>query len=513
MDKESFHGLWRASANERVAYTDDFPAAMLVTPEFWDGCIGQGQATQILTSVKQIPGSAKWLLTVRDNGRGITNERRLLTWAAAHATSNIHRNGHGLKKTLTKYAPDYTDAKWTIKYRRSGKNLQVISSPFLGFQNTKSEEVEGDETTLMPSGTEVSVEFDPAILGRYRDNVEHLTNAFRELICTRYSEEILEKVEFVLDITAPTPTVPSKTLVASSKKNRWHSLRWHVEKMVGEKEAEKIGTYSEEFVGGRWDFTMFHLTVNGSASYALKKPDVFPTYGRKNQATSRMFAGLNGRMIEAMPIYTALGKEQNHNNYNGMVWFLDFTAASDADFEKLPTPATTKVSFYENCEVFKPVVEKIRGVHSQLQARFDTNTKLQKDQARARAVEEERARLLAHVEAVQARTRAVRTASNTSDASSTSISRSPSPSPSPRTQRTFAPRAQTGLPFIPAVTPKSLLKEVSEFVEWMMESNMEEILASAPDTSTPNLLPYLQSIKNIRKKLTEFGVVGAEASV
>jgi hypothetical protein len=238
---------------------------------------------------------------------------------------------------------------------------------------------------------------------------------------------------------------------------------------------------------------MFHITVNGSASYALKKPDMFPTYRRKNQATSRMFAALNGRMIEAMPIYTALGKDQNHNNYNGMMWFLDFIAASDADFEKLPTPATTKVSFYENCEVFKPVVEKIRTVHQQLQNRFD------RAKADARAAELARARAAAA---------AARPPTPASEASSTTVSRSPSPAPRP--VRTFQPRAQTGLPFIPAVTPKILLKEVAGFVDDMLGSNLDSLVGTAADTSAPDLLPYLQSIKNIRRKLAELGVTAEE---
>ena len=37
IDTNDFHGLWRASANEAMPYTEDYPEALLVLPEFIDG--------------------------------------------------------------------------------------------------------------------------------------------------------------------------------------------------------------------------------------------------------------------------------------------------------------------------------------------------------------------------------------------------------------------------------------------------------------------------------------------
>ena len=130
--REEFKGLWRASANEAVPYTDDFPEALLVTPELLDGSTNQGNATEIFISYVWIEGTTKVKLTIRDNGKGIQNERRLLTWAAAASTDLTHQNGHGLKKALTKYHQDFDTAEWSIRYRRKNKNLQVITAPFLG---------------------------------------------------------------------------------------------------------------------------------------------------------------------------------------------------------------------------------------------------------------------------------------------------------------------------------------------------------------------------------------------
>jgi hypothetical protein len=146
---EEFHALWRSSAFEAVPYTDDFPEALLVLPELIDGSIGQGQASKIILQITL--NGTKSNLKVRDNGVGIKNERRLLQWAAQKASDNLHRNGHGTKKCLTKWEQDYTKANWTIKYRLLGKNLQIIKGPFKG-RDTDVSEDETDETTLMPSG-------------------------------------------------------------------------------------------------------------------------------------------------------------------------------------------------------------------------------------------------------------------------------------------------------------------------------------------------------------------------
>ena len=157
MTTEEYHALWRSSALEAVPYTDDFPEAILVLPELIDGSIGQGNATKVTIEIILNKRSSR--LTVTDNGGGIRNERRLLQWAAQKATDNIHRNGHGTKKCLTKWEQDYTKADWTIKWRVPGKNLQIAKSPFKGRDTTVVED-EDDQTTLMASGCEISQGFD-----------------------------------------------------------------------------------------------------------------------------------------------------------------------------------------------------------------------------------------------------------------------------------------------------------------------------------------------------------------
>ena len=85
----------------------------------------------------------------------------------------------------------------------------------------------------------------------------------------------------------------------------------------------------------------------------------FPTYGNRNMNSSRVHISLDGRMIEAIPIWKLVGRESNHNDYNGLVGFVNFVSNTPGDFNKMPIPCTTKVSFYEPGKVFKEFVTDV----------------------------------------------------------------------------------------------------------------------------------------------------------
>ena len=349
MSDDDWEGLWRGSATEAVPYAEDFTEALIVLPELWDGAIGQGQASTVTTTMKWLT-EEKALLTVKDDGLGIKNERRLLRWAAPKSTDNLHRNGHGTKKALTKFHREYSTAVWTIKYRRKGKNLQVISGPFLGSE-TKVEEVEesDDHQTLMPSGTQIEIEFNPTVLGKYADDCDGLHNALRELVTTRMSEGVLQKTDFVIDIQK---FKYSKGI--SGKAAGWHSFEWHMENAIASKTTKVVSKHVEQIVGGRWEYTQYQIIPSGKSSYHLKDPSMFPLYGQKNMQASRVHISLDDRMIEAMHMYKIMKSPANHNDYNGHIGFVRFFADSpQAAVDHMPTPCTTKVSFYENGNVFK----------------------------------------------------------------------------------------------------------------------------------------------------------------
>jgi hypothetical protein len=377
MSTEEYHALWRSSAFEAVPYTDDFPEALLVLPELIDGSIGQGQASKIILQVTL--NGTKSNLKVHDNGVGIKNERRLLQWAAQKASDNLHRNGHGTKKCLTKWEQDYTKANWTIKYRILNKNLQIIKGPFKG-RDTDVREDETDQTTLMPSGVEISIDFDITVLAGLAENPDALFKALKELIQTRYSESVFEKTEFIIDISAG--DAAQKKLVPHSSKNAkapWHSFKACVEKSVEDPRISKVYTNTVQIEGGQYVVEVFYNTILGNTAFSLKKE--FPKYGLKSMKSSRAHVSLDGRMIEAIPIYQLMGRDANHNDFNGFIVFVNFTPNTPADFDKLPSPCTTKVSLYEN----DPVLTTFKANFTKMMAPVikDVLAKIEKEKAKA----------------------------------------------------------------------------------------------------------------------------------
>ncbi|NDB84695.1 MAG: hypothetical protein EB127_18620 [Alphaproteobacteria bacterium] len=358
MSTEDYHALWRASAHESVPYTDDFPKALLVLPELSDGSIGHGNATSINIQISLSNNNSK--LKVTDNGGGIRNERRLLAWAAKKATSNMHRNGHGTKKCLTMWEPDYEKANWTIRWRLPGKNLQTTTSPFKGYSPDSIIDDEGeDKTTLMPSGCEISIDFSAnSVLGDLANNPDGLSTAVKEIIQTRYSEEILSKTEFILNISHSSLANP---ILRSSKKDKWHSFRKCVEDSIKTGVVKKRHESKYEFDGGCLSIDVYSIEGDGKRSYKLK--DEFPTYGNKNMKSSRVHTSLDVRTIEAKPAYQLLlGVDANHNKYNGLITFANFTSNTKEDYEKLPIPCTTKVSMYVNHSVYALFIKEFNTV-------------------------------------------------------------------------------------------------------------------------------------------------------
>jgi hypothetical protein len=349
--KEEFAAQWRSSAHEAVPYTDDFPECLLVLPELYDGSLNQGNATEIHTEIDlPLPlSSGLGTLRIRDNGRGITNLTRLLSWASKTNTDISHRYGHGSKKMLTKWMRDHETAKWSVQWRTVDKrgvsgSLHTLTGPFLGI-HTKHEEDGENDTTLMPSGTEWSLSFDPIILGGIYQTVEPLFGAIREIICSKYSAAYLDKCKFTLI------TRLNGTNVKTEESKTWLTFQQQLEKEVKEKRAVVSRHKKVPILGGHWTATEYKLIGEGKTNYPLKQ--YFPRYGPKNMKASRVHIALKGRFIEAIPLYKMAFREANHNDFNGRIVLVNFEPTRVEDYECLPTPCTTKVSFYENCPIFK----------------------------------------------------------------------------------------------------------------------------------------------------------------
>ena len=345
---DHYRSLWRTSAYEAVPHTKDFPEALLVLPEAFDGSIGQGNATKINITIR-LNQDGPSILGIKDNGIGIQNERRLLGWSAHKSTDNMHRNGHGLKKFMTKWNSDY-DSEWSIRYRKKGKNVNILEGPFNG-QETKSYENETDCCALMPSGTEINFKFNRNVLtteNNIYNDAEGLYKGIKELIQTRYSETILRKTEFIIDIECNdySKIVHINQRSSFTIGSEWHSFQFSVE---NNSSYQKQYSNNINIDGGYYTLDIYKADTKGVTT--LKKE--FNIYGGKSINDQRVHIGLNGRIIEPIELCQMLGMT-GHNDYNGWLSFVNFIPNTDdlCDLEKLPIPCTTKVSLYRNNPAF-----------------------------------------------------------------------------------------------------------------------------------------------------------------
>jgi len=348
MSFDDFGAQWRASAHEAVQYSEDLPECFLVLPEPIDGALAQGGATKISIVIDLGKRNS---IRVIDNGKGITNTERLLTWASKTSTDVHHRYGHGSKKFLTKWNKNYS-CNWYVKFRtcdkkgRSG-SLFKYTGPFKG-PTMLAQEDENDETELMPSGLEWGVEFDIETLGQV-NTPQKVFDVIKELLRTRYSRKYFDKTEFTIEITS------GDNIISETSKG-WKTFQECIEEEVKNQNANVIHSYTVNDESVKMTYTQYEFTVYGkSKEYTLNKE--FPIFGHKNQACTRLHIALDGRTIELAPLWKFYsGKATSHNSTNGRFAFVNF----EGDFNKMPTPCTTKVSFYDHCPYYVKYIGMIR---------------------------------------------------------------------------------------------------------------------------------------------------------
>ena len=376
-----FNALWRASANEAVSYSEDFPEALLVLPELIDGALGDGKATKINISITLNDNSPS-ILIVEDNGVGITSINRLTTWASKKPSSVEHVYGHGSKKCLTKWMPIYDNAVWNVKWRKQDAKglsgcLNILSSPFLGLDTNLTDDMD-EEITCINSGTKWTIQFNKEIL---KDaSPSRLLEQIREIICTRYEKIIFINIKIIYN-----------NEIIEENSTKWVTLKEALEEYTRCELVNITTKFIEIFEGIKIDCTIYKIICDGRG-FCINN---FPLYGVKNIRASRIHIGLNGRYIEPMFYNKFFGREI-HNSTNGYIGFINFTKNTvDAI---LPTPCTTKVKFQEECPIFKKCIERIKArvmEEEKLQAKIkkEENDKIKEELKKIKAEEDEHNKL------------------------------------------------------------------------------------------------------------------------
>jgi len=340
-----FNGLWRASANEGVPYSEDFPEALLVLPEFIDGALGAGQAS-IIDIKFNITNPNKCELIINDNGKGLISEKRMKAWSSKDIGDNKKENiyGHGSKKALTKFAPDYASAEWQLFWRKQDSRgvsgvLNILCSPFNGL-DTKHIEDEINDDICPGHGTCWKVIFDIAILGNI-NTAQSIMNTMQEIIRIRYEPSYFQPYNINIQVT-------NGLDVFQKSSSEWKSLKECLEDAI--ETGDVIKKHDDTFTLDKSTANYcFYEIVGDGRQFNIPGLSKF---GKKNMEASRVHLSRNGRYIEAMP-YSKFISKKDHNSANGKIGFIIFTG------EELPTPCTTKVKLQEDCPILKKMKDEI----------------------------------------------------------------------------------------------------------------------------------------------------------
>ena len=336
-----YHGNWRASAHEAVPYSEDFPEALLVLPEWIDGALGAGQASEIKITF-DLTNPRPCILIVEDNGRGLVSEKRMKDWTSKDIGSADKENvyGHGSKKALAKFAPEYDMARWSLSWRTQDRRgvssvLHTLVWPFKGLE-TRHEEDEDDVTTCTDHGLMWRIEFDSKVLGKH-DNPTSLMSALQELIRVRYEPSLYQPYAIKVSVSDGTTKLESCS-------SEWKSLRTCLDAEVATGNVKKTHDLTIELEKTKVSCVFYEIVADGR-KFTIQG---LPTFGKKNMNASRVHIARNGRYIEAMDYCKFMGRE-SHNNDNGKIGFIVCSG------DELPTPCTTKVKMEESCLLFRKI--------------------------------------------------------------------------------------------------------------------------------------------------------------
>ena len=397
---EDIHGLWRANAKERVAYTNDFPSQLLCVTEFTDNSLGKGKATRIEMTF-DITHPHAGILTITDNGVGIqkfTDLNRFLKFGSSNSSDKYHQYAWGRFRGMTSMMPEYETARWTATFKLCGNpdSLSQVSQPWSTFEKMGQSIVEipvTDENYNI--GLQMKMHFDMSIFGadhakQYLSNPQKLFDKTKERLTTKYHQSVFEHTEFVLSVVKD-----DMNITQSSKTHNWKTL----ETMLFELSQSSPATC--EIVYSNSNPLKWKSVDVVPIEYNLKRdhPELskaFPTFGVRRLGTGRANIYNDGRLIESRHRYKMEGRKSDHNDFNGQIIFLhSYSDCPGGDFKDQPEPCTIKVSIQRECENLKGIYAMFQAEKQRLKeeaAREEARKKKEREDERKAKVKETKAK-------------------------------------------------------------------------------------------------------------------------
>jgi len=379
----NYEGTWRCWASMMIDGDERVPMLFRLWPEPWDNSIKYGSKI-IWNSIIYDAETEKFNIVIRDNGNGFSEEgeARFLQLAAEKDANEASRYGWGLKAFIASTCPNYFDY-WEIGTRYTNTaRATIYKGPYKAkYTNSTS----GPSDMLFPSGTSITVSCDKNKFTTSKLNYEtakSMASLFKEIVCTRYSEEVLRNVRFHFTIKdADGVTID---LDSWSSNTEWHSLEYSL-KLAVEQGLAKI-LIPESFRPFDNDrMKVRHVVYQINPISKKKNVDYgplndFPMYGRRTIDSTLIHHFNNQRMIEAIPKGNATGK-RFHNSENGQIGFVQFIPTNpELDFSCMPRPATIKTSYLTTTPEWSKWINMLKNIY--------VNDKIRDDDSQSSIVSE-----------------------------------------------------------------------------------------------------------------------------
>ena len=391
---EDIHGLWRANAKERVAYTDDFPAQLLCGTEFTDNSLAKGKATRIEWTF-DITDPRAGILTITDNGVGIqkvTDLNRFLKFGSPSSSDKYHQYAWGRFRGMTSIMPEYENARWSATFKLCGNPefLSQVCQPWSSIEKMHQSMVEipiTDENRHI--GLEMKMHFDMSIFGadlakQFFTTPQKLFDKTKERLATKYHQSVFEHTEFVLSVVKD-----DMNITQSSKTHNWKTLETMLFELSQTSPATCEIVYSNPLKWKSVDVAPIEFNLKRDHPELSK---AFPTFGVRRLGTGRVNIFNDGRLIESRHRYKMEGRKSDHNDFNGQIVFLhSYSDCPGGDFKDQPEPCTTKVSIDENCENLKGIYAMFQAEKQRLKeeiAREEARKKKEREDERKAKVKE-----------------------------------------------------------------------------------------------------------------------------
>jgi hypothetical protein len=395
---EDIHGLWRANAKERVAYTDDFPAQLLCATEFTDNSLAKGKATRIEWTF-DITDPHAGIFTITDNGVGIqkiADLNRFLKFGSPSSSDKYHQYAWGRFRGMTAMMPEYEQARWSATFKLCGNPdfLSQVCQPWSAIEKMQQSMVEipvTDENCNI--GLQMKMHFDMSIFGadlakQYLSNPQKLFDKTKERLTTKYHQSVFEHTEFVLSVVKD-----DMNIAQSSKTHNWKTLETMLFELSQTSPATCEIVYSNPLKWKSVDVAPIEFNLKRDHPELSK---AFPTFGVRRLGTGRVNIFNDGRLIESRHRYKMEGRKSDHNDFNGLPVFLhSYSECQGGDFKDQPEPCTTKVSIVENCENLKGIYAMFQAEKQRLKeeaAREEARKKKEREEERKAKVKETKAK-------------------------------------------------------------------------------------------------------------------------